>query len=85
MLELNVWLQPFYFCRWKIFEKLKVLQAFDGAFQTAIVADFLGLVKVDVGMSAKLVEGHTIDIHFLGFRRMCFDKCNGRFWQSLDF
>lgn len=54
--EANVRLESFDFVWRKVLGQLEVFQTFQRPFQTTIVTDGLGLVKVDVRVTAKLVK-----------------------------
>lgn len=54
--EANVRLESFDFVWGKVLGQLEVFQTFQRPFKTTIVTDGLGLVKVDVRVTAKLIK-----------------------------
>ena len=84
-LEADIRLEPFYFIRWEILEEFQLFQTFDRTSLSSVIADFLSLVEVDVGMIAKLVEGKLVDVEPVDVFGINLDEADGCFRETFDF
>lgn len=78
-------MEPFYFIRWEILEEFQLFQTFDRTSLSSVIADFLSLIEVDVGMIAKLVEGKLIDVEPVDVFGINLDEADGSFREAVDF
>lgn len=84
-LEADIRLEPFYFIGWEILEEFQIFQAFDRTSLSSVIADFLSLIEVDVGMIAKLVEGKLVDVELVDVFGINLDEADGSFRETVDF
>ena len=78
-------MEPFYFIRWEILEEFQLFQTFDRTSLSSVIADFLSLIEVDVGMIAKLVEGKFVDVEPVDVFGINLDEADGSFREAVDF
>lgn len=78
-------MEPFYFIRWEILEEFQLFQTFDRTSLSSVIADFLSLIEVDVGVIAKLVEGKLIDVEPVDVFGINLNEADGSFRETVDF
>ena len=84
-LKADIRLEPFYFIGREILEEFQLFQAFDGASLSSVIADFLSLIEIEVGMIAKLVEGKLVDVELVDVFGINPDEADGSFRETVDF
>ena len=52
---------------------------------SSVIADFLSLIEVDVGMIAKLVKGKLVDVEPVDVFGINLDEADGSFRETVDF